>query len=284
MNAHTLVAHDFVARISRHDVASLMGLMTPDHRLIDPGGAVVSGLERLRTAWQSYFDMIPDYWITVEETLAHDDTVMLVGRAGGTYAPDGRLLPAHRWQVPAAWRAVVRDGRVAEWQVYADNEPLRIIMAGEQRTRPGVKESEMQPMLRDLSRMFYPLTGAERRKWAAIVAQPEREYVSALEREALARGLQQRALDTAVAWVDREGRPLMLLFRIADPGDLAAVRRLYDTIAAHEAPLAYAFVHQRPDGEGTWDIFHMSKLTYLAHCNRVSGPGTGAEQPDDSDG
>lgn len=31
------------------------------------------------------------------------------------------------------------------------------------------------------------------------------------------------------------------------------------------------------DGESTWDIFHMSKRTYLAHCNRVSGPGSDDE-------
>ena len=44
-----------------------------------------------------------------------------------------------------------------------------------------------------------------------------------------------------------------------------------------EAPLAYTFVHQLPDGPGTWDIFHMSKLSCLAHCNRVSGPGADCE-------
>ncbi len=26
------------------------------------------------------------------------------------------------------------------------------------------------------------------------------------------------------------------------------------------------------------DLFHMSKLTYLAHCNRVSGPGSEDEE------
>jgi hypothetical protein len=36
------------------------------------------------------------------------------GRSGGV-----------EWKVPAAWRAVVRDGLIAEWQVYVDNEPLR---------------------------------------------------------------------------------------------------------------------------------------------------------------
>lgn len=30
--------------------------------------------------------------------------------------------------------------------------------------------------------------------------------------------------------------------------------------------------------EGAWDIFRMTKLTYLARCNRVSGPGAEGEE------
>jgi len=135
----------------------------------------------------------------------------------------------------------------------------------------------MPDTIRNLFRMFYPLENAERRRWASILSQPADRYVSSLEKEARERGLQQRVLpDGTVAWGDR-GRQLMLLFRVADPRDLDAVRKVYDTIAANDAPLAYAFVHQLPDGEGTWDIFHMSKLSYLAHCNRVSGPGSGGD-------
>jgi ketosteroid isomerase-like protein len=96
-------AHEFVARINRQDVPELM---TPDHRLIDAGGAVVAGLEQLRAAWRGYFRMVPDYWIALDDTLTQGDTVVLVGRAGGTYAPDGQLSPERRWQVPAAWRRV----------------------------------------------------------------------------------------------------------------------------------------------------------------------------------
>ncbi|MCL7972005.1 MAG: hypothetical protein M8866_07960 [marine benthic group bacterium] len=132
--------------------------------------------------------------------------------------------------------------------------------------------------LPDLFRMFYPLSGAEQRHWAELLSLPDDEYVSALNEEALERGLQQETLDDAVAWSDVEGPQLMLLFRVSNPRDLSAVRKVYDTIAANQAPLAYTFVNQVPDGPDTWDIFHMSKLTYLAHCNRVAGPGSGDDQ------
>jgi hypothetical protein len=132
----------------------------------------------------------------------------------------------------------------------------------------------MQSSLPDLFRMFYPLGRDEQREWAALLELPEEEYVSALEGRARERGLGQEVLPGGVAWLDAEGRQLMLLFRVEDPRNLAAVREVYATIAANEAPLAYTFVHQVPDGPGTWDIFHMSGLSYLAHCNRVSGPGS----------
>ncbi len=132
----------------------------------------------------------------------------------------------------------------------------------------------MDSILRDLFKMFYPLSRAEQARWARILALPEGEYLSALEGEARQRGLHQTMVDDAVAWSNDEGRQLVLLFRVTDPRDLGAVRGVYQTISANEAPLAYTFVHQIADGEGTWDIFHMSQLTYLAHCNRVSGPGS----------
>jgi hypothetical protein len=135
----------------------------------------------------------------------------------------------------------------------------------------------MQTVLRELFQMFYPMSAAEQRRWAAILSSPDAEYASALEGEARKRGLGQGPVRGGVAWSDGEGRQLMLLFRLRDPSDLAAVRGVYEAISENEAPLAYAFVHQTPDGEGTWDIFHMSKLTYLAHCNRVSGPGADCE-------
>ena len=140
----------------------------------------------------------------------------------------------------------------------------------------------MNSTLQALFRMFYPLSPSEQRRWAGILGLTHADYLSALEGEAHARGLRQETHEGFVAWSDAQGRRLLLLFRLYNPGDLAAVRQVYETIAAHPSPLAYAFVQQLPDGEGTWDIFHMSKLSYLAHCNRVSGPGSADGAPDDA--
>jgi len=102
--------------------------MTPDHVFIDSLGTKVAGREQMRQGWQSYLKMVPDYTIAVQETFINESVVVMLGRAGGTYAPGGPLLPENRWQTPVALRAVVRGSLIAEWRVYADNEPMRRLM------------------------------------------------------------------------------------------------------------------------------------------------------------
>jgi hypothetical protein len=88
----------------------------------------VTGREQMTKGWQAYFAMVPDYTITIDETFADGSVVVLLGLAQGTYATGGQLQPENKWQTPAAWRAVVRGSLVAEWRVYADNEPIRQVM------------------------------------------------------------------------------------------------------------------------------------------------------------
>jgi uncharacterized protein (TIGR02246 family) len=120
------VAREFVEAINRQDAEALAGLMTEGHRFTDSLGSVVTGRERMREGWRGYFRMVPDYRIEIAETLSEGVVVVMLGVAGGTYAPAGE-----RWTTPTVVRARVDDGKVAEWQVYADNEPVRRLMRGE---------------------------------------------------------------------------------------------------------------------------------------------------------
>ena len=118
----------FLECINRHDADRLAELMTEDHVFIDSLGQAVRGREKMRAGWAAYFRMVPDYSIAVEETFCDGPVVVMLGVAQGTYAPDGQLREENRWKTPAAFRAFVEDGKVAEWRVYADNEPMRRLM------------------------------------------------------------------------------------------------------------------------------------------------------------
>lgn len=123
------VAQAFIRAINRQDVDRLAELMAPAHRFIDALGNLVEGRDRMRESWAAYFRMVPDYSVAIEEYYPSDPVVILLGMAGGTYSRDGALHTENRWQTPIAIRALVEDGLVAEWRVYADNEPMRKLMA-----------------------------------------------------------------------------------------------------------------------------------------------------------
>jgi len=120
-------ARSFVEAVNAHDPAAIVALSTADHRFIDSRGKQIAA-EKLAAAWQGYFRMVPDYRIAVTRWIADGDTVVALGTASGTFTSDGTIRPENACSTPAAWRALIRDGKVAEWQVYADNEPIREIM------------------------------------------------------------------------------------------------------------------------------------------------------------
>jgi hypothetical protein len=82
----------------------------------------------MTAGWAEYFRMFPDYEIRVDQILAGGDRVAAFGSAVGTYLGKRGLIPENRIEMPAAWQAVVVNGKVRHWQVYADwTEGTRII-------------------------------------------------------------------------------------------------------------------------------------------------------------
>jgi ketosteroid isomerase-like protein len=126
LNAEAAV-REFVARINAHDARAVVAHCTSDHVFTDSLGAMLTGSDRLEAAWAGYFALFPGYRIDVESLACAGNLVLAAGRASATvHRPDG--VPGPAWRVPAVWRAVVRDGRIAEWQVYADNAPVRALL------------------------------------------------------------------------------------------------------------------------------------------------------------
>lgn len=122
------VALIFADHINSHDLASLVNLMTEDILFVDGLGHEIRGINQLKRGWQTYFSSFPDYSIQVDEAFSQGNVAGLLGFAHGTYLVDGKLSVENRWRIPAAWKARVKDGRIAEWRVYADNEPVWKIM------------------------------------------------------------------------------------------------------------------------------------------------------------
>ena len=130
MLSATEIAQQFVAHINSHDLEAIGTLLASDHRFIDSLGNEARGRDALRRGWRQYFRMVPDYRIEVHRALADGPDVVMLGVARGTYTTDGALNVTNAWSTRAALRAHIRDGLIAEWQVYADNQPMRRLVAG----------------------------------------------------------------------------------------------------------------------------------------------------------
>ena len=118
----------FEQLINSRNTDTVVGLLTEDSAFVDSLGNRMAGVANLRQAWTGYFKMVPDYSISHDEIFANGETVVMFGSAQGTFSKDGKLKKEDFWKTPAAWRAVTRDGKIALWQVFADNEPIRAIM------------------------------------------------------------------------------------------------------------------------------------------------------------
>jgi ketosteroid isomerase-like protein len=126
-NKETVLA--FIDRINAHDVEGLGALMSDDHTFVDAHGNEVSGRDKMMARWRGYFEWFPDYFIEVADVFegeisGQSQTLALCGFAGGSF----KRKPTESWRLPAAWKAIVKDGRVTLWQVFADTKiPFEII-------------------------------------------------------------------------------------------------------------------------------------------------------------
>ena len=122
------VADSFVAVINSGEVDRLVGLMTPEHMFVDADGSEHVGRDGMRSGWREYFELVPDFRIEVFHRFEAADTVVLLGRANGTFVENGELKPDNHWIVPAAWRVVVDSDFVAIWQLYANQHRMHEIV------------------------------------------------------------------------------------------------------------------------------------------------------------
>jgi ketosteroid isomerase-like protein len=118
----------FVNEINRHDLESIVAMVSDDHLFIDSLGQELRGKLRVREGWSGYLALFPDYHIGIKEWFQNGRIVGMFGQASGTFAVNGNLPAENRWRIPAAWRVVVRDAQIAHWQVFADNEPVWKVM------------------------------------------------------------------------------------------------------------------------------------------------------------
>lgn len=123
-----LIFKAFITAINQANVSELSQLMSEDHIFIDSGGQKQEKRENIISGWRNYFEMFPDYKIELENIVQENEIIGAFGSAEGTYNGKRGIVPQNVIKMPAAWRAIIKNGKVKLWQVYADwTEGMKII-------------------------------------------------------------------------------------------------------------------------------------------------------------
>jgi len=126
----------------------------------------------------------------------------------------------------------------------------------------------------ELTGIFYPLDQNEKRKWGRIMSKGFDAVVEKLKLLAEDKGYEQTEVTgTSILWGNENDSGIECMFYcVEDVMDLAQVESVFKQIRKYEPVFSYAIVHQKKDGEGTYDIFRFSRFCYLEHWNRVQAP------------
>ncbi len=111
-----LVALQFNECINNRDLDGLARLMTEDHAFIDREDKVTQPKRVMVESWREFFSLFPDYRNTFSRVELRGNLVAMLG-----YAYWSKERPFD----PAIWTAVVVEGLVREWRVYADTPDNR---------------------------------------------------------------------------------------------------------------------------------------------------------------
>lgn len=123
----------------------------------------------------------------------------------------------------------------------------------------------------EIFNMFYPLEKNAKKKWAKVFNSSFAEIVKRFADESITINYEQTQSKNLIFWKDKTNSKVECMFCfINDLTDLNRVYSIFRHIKQHKPFLTYAIVHQKKDGETTYDIFRLSKFSYLEHCNRVN--------------
>lgn len=104
----------FVAALNAHDLDALGALMAPDFTYIDSWREGVTGRDKVLAAFRSLTTIDPGFGIEVDAMDWREPHVLMSGRVNSRQFGTGRR---------AVWQVLVRDGRVAEYQAWAEGGP-----------------------------------------------------------------------------------------------------------------------------------------------------------------
>ena len=107
----------FVDAINRQDLSLIIDMMAEDFLFIDTYGGQANK-EQMKTGWKGYFDWFPNYRIEIQDYLENNDFSIILGKVSASYLGEKDKY----WEIPAAWKVIVSENWIENWQVFCDSK------------------------------------------------------------------------------------------------------------------------------------------------------------------
>ena len=123
----------------------------------------------------------------------------------------------------------------------------------------------------ELSGLFYPMDRNSSRRWGTTLKKGFDSWSKKLLDKAQEMDYSQAIIQPGtITWKDLKSGNIQCMFKyIKDPMVLSAIENIFKEIRSMDPFFTYVFLNQVKDGEHCWDIFRLSKFSYLEHCNRI---------------
>jgi hypothetical protein len=117
-------------------------------------------------------------------------------------------------------------------------------------------------------------------EWGRLYSSPWEEPIQGMNTRASAIGLNQEVKERDIFWLSG-AKPRVKFCFVPDPSDIEAIRRIFNDQENAYLPACFIIVTQ-PDpsderNEIIFDIFKVSRQSYLWHFNRVFTPPRNAD-------
>lgn len=108
------IVQRFVDALQARDLTAIEAILSEDFTYIDSWREGVSGRDRVLPALRTLFEMDPDFGIEIDTMDWREPHVLMTGRVNSRSFGMGRR---------AVWQVLVREGRVAQYQAWAEGGP-----------------------------------------------------------------------------------------------------------------------------------------------------------------
>ncbi|TIX51599.1 nuclear transport factor 2 family protein [Alteraurantiacibacter aquimixticola] len=105
----TEIAQEFVDACNARDTVAMARILADDVVFEDSRGGRIEGRDEMLRALAAVNQVAPDLRVEINRASNLGDTALLAGRS---------LTSNHTLVCDTQWRAVVRDGKLVEWQAF----------------------------------------------------------------------------------------------------------------------------------------------------------------------